>query len=283
MAKQRRISSNVVWIIGMAIVLILLSLASCGGPLPGSPKARTILSASDADRVDVLPDGRRILFWPKDSPSDLMMLDISTGERVRIAKDIDQARWLGDELLYGYQLTYTGIGYAYYVVNLQPLAVVGLETLAVGAESLPEGIRQADSIYAIVTGALNDKYLVLLLRLDMDRRAVGGYAVYDVHDPDALLAGYPYKIIPPFVYNPSGEHPSPDGEYYYTYGAGANPLRIYSQRGQLRNFVGPSRSDLGLICYGWAWDSSGVFIQEFGQGPLIGERPIGPLQLLEVK
>jgi hypothetical protein len=110
---------------------------------------------------------------------------------------------------------------------------------------------------------------------------VGGYAVYDVHDPDALLAGRPYKIVPPFSYNSTGKHLSPDGDYYYTCD-GFVTLRIYSQQGDLLNFAGPSDSDLGLICYGWAWDGSGVFIQEFGQGPAIGEHRIGPLQLLDV-
>jgi hypothetical protein len=293
MGEQRRIPSNRPWLISLMITLTLLRLTSCGGPLPGSPKARTILPASDVDRVDVLPDGRRIIFWPTDATLGLMMLDISTGERVHISKGIYEARWLDDELLYGEGPTYTSTTeFAYYAINLRPLGVVRLEALAAGAASLPERIKEADSIYVVVTaslGSLGEEYLLLLLRLDADRRAVGGYAVYNVRNPDTLLAGHPYKTVPskyPFPYGSSEEkHPSPDGNYYYICGHWyvGERLLVYSRQGELLNSATTSSSGLILTCYGWAWDSSGVFFQETGSGPPIGERRIGPLQLLEVK
>ena len=282
MGKQRRIPSNAPRLIGMALALLSLLLAGCEETRYGNPHARTILSATDADRVAVQPGGRQVIFWPKGPSSSLMILDVSTEERVLISEDMSWGGWLDDEFLYGYDYApTTTLRLAYYAINLRPVAVVRLET-RVTAEALPERIQEADRIYA-AKPETSGGYLLLLLQLDADRRVVGGYAVPSVRDLDTLLAGHPYKIAPPgFPSGSPGEkHFSPDGKYYYICdGVIVNPLRIYSQEGDLLDYAGVSASGMTLVCYGWAWDGSGVFIQQIGPGL----RPrIGPLQLLEVQ
>jgi hypothetical protein len=103
----------------VALVLLLLLLAGCGKERFENPNARTILSASDADRVAVQPGGRRIIFWPKDSSASLMMLDIATGERALMSENMTWGGWLDNESLYGYDYPPTTTPrLAYYVIDL---------------------------------------------------------------------------------------------------------------------------------------------------------------------
>ncbi len=288
MDKQRRIRLDLLQPIGMAIALFSLLVVSCGGPLPGSPQGRIVLPMPDADVVRVQPGGRLVIFWSATPPEGLTVLDVSTEEREFISKDILRARWLDDELLYGEGfLPTTTQKLAYYVINLQPAAAVRLKPLDAGSESLPQRVAEADSIYTSAPGSANQKYLLLLLRLDADHRVIGGYVVEDVRSLNSLLADRSYKTAPPeFPYNKHGEkYPSPDGSYYYICYGFFHALEIYSQQGELLSFADPESrsSEPWLNCYGWAWDSHGVFFQEQASGPAIGNPYIGPLQLLEVK
>lgn len=271
----------------VAGLLFLLLVLSSGcicikveeGPLAGHRGARTILPAEKAWWIYVLPDGRRILYeMPSQGPGDpgrLMLLDVATGKEVLISKGMSWAEWLDDELLYGEGSSGSvrGPDY-YYVVNLRPLSVVRLEALPGGAEALPRSIHEADSIYALVTDSENKKYRLLLLQRGPSGEVTQGYYAEDVRNLEVLLAGIPYRLAPPLVYNSV----SPDGQYYYACRTRDTlEMRIYSQRGDLLNSVVPH--SYTLTCYGWAWDSSGVYFQEDGGW----SRRVGPLELLPVK
>jgi hypothetical protein len=249
------------------LLLLLLCIAQGCSPL-GGPTVRTILPADKADIIDFLPDGRYIVH-ASPSQSSVMLLDVATGQDVALPKGVAWAGPLDNDLLYGASDT----GENQYVANVQPLEAVRLGPLVGGPDSLPAYTREADSIYAIKTGI--ETYRLLLLERDPSGNVIGGYYVGGVRNLDTLLAGVAYKTPPPVLHCPWRERvPSPDGQYYYYID---NGLRIYSQAGELLNTDAREHSR----CYGWAWDSSGVFIQERNEG--LGGSIIGPLQLLLAK
>lgn len=259
-------------IIGILLLLPLLSCLSKEGPLPGHPGARLILPADKAEWVSVLPDGRRILFNPGFGYF-LTLLDVGTGNEIPISKEIATAGWFDDELVYGF-----GYGEKHFVVDLRLFSVIKLESLPPGSPALPRHIREADAVYVLGNGAI-----LLLLEREPSGTVTGGYAAMNVRNLDMLLAGIPYKVPPSFGDPNSGqeEHPSPDGRYYYTckHTVPDEVLRIYSQQGDLLNFVSVSNT---LTCYGWAWDNSGVYFRE-SVTPMIGPARFSPLQLLPVR
>jgi hypothetical protein len=252
----------------LLLLLLLFSLLQTCSPF-GSPKVRTILSEDKAGRIQVLPDGRRILHSGPHRPESL--LDAATGEDIPLPDDLGGGL-LDDELLYG-EKDVAGVRH-YYVINLRPMTVVWLEPLPGGAEALPGAIREADSIYAFQTGT--DEYRLLLLHRDPSGTATQGYYIEDMRNLDTLLAGVPYKVptLSGLLCPWREETPSPDGQYYFING---DDLRIYSRQGALLN--ADSRNH--LECYGWAWDSSGVYVQEVNIG--LGGAIIGPLELLLAK
>jgi hypothetical protein len=98
-----------------------------------------------------------------------------------------------------------------------------------------------------------------------------GYFIRGVRDLDTLLASVPYGTPPLFTSCPVEKKVfSPNGRYYYYW---STALEIYSQQDKLLNSV----YSKALHCFGWAWDSSGVYVQERRGGPT---HDIGALQLL---
>ena len=253
----------------VGLLFLLLSYLLCGCAPLGVPTTRTILPADKAVLLYFLPDGRRIVYTAPSQPS-IMLLDVATGQSVPIPETAGVLP-LDNDLLYGEDSS-TGIRY-YYVVDLGPMAAIRLEPLPGGQEALPERIQEADSIYAIVTDSSLGKYTLLLLDRDSFGSVTEGYFIRGVRDLDTLLAGVPYGTPPPYRPCPGNEKvPSPDGRYYYILSGG---LRIYSQQGKLLNT--DARKD--SYCYGWAWDSSGVYVQESKIGMFAPLR-VSPLQLL---
>lgn len=244
------------------LLLLLYWLQGCF-----SPQTKTILPAEQAEWVYVTPNGRWVLF--QEARHILKLLDPATGQEVLVSES-GIAVWLDDGLLEGER---AGIlGWEYFIVNLDPFEVVNLTSLPGGSSDLPRHIQGADSVYAFMTG--EESYTLLLLRRGPSGNVTEGYYVSGARDLDTLLAGVPYKVRPP-----SGpdcpwreEAPSPNGRYYFING---KDMRIYSQQGKLLNAI----SNDHLTCYGWAWDSSGVYVQE-QRGGMFVPRQVGPLQLL---
>jgi len=255
------------------------------GPTPTEPPAaEMILPADRAGWVYVLPDGRRILFRSEDDTS-LTLLDVATGEKVPISKEMTVAEWIDDELLYGE----SGDGQNHYVVNLQSLSVVKLDALPANSAAIPRYVQEAGGIYAIATGEVGHN--LLLLERDRSGNVIGGYVVEEVRNLGMLLASVPYKMPPDHPYYDASEEnvPSLDGQHYYTCSLSA--LGIYSQEGELLRSVSASDSDSGsdlgsdteLHCHGWAWDSGGVYFQEWRTAGEDSFTQNGPLELLEVE
>lgn len=250
------------------LLFLLLSYLLCGCTPLGVPTTRTILPADKAVLLYFLPDGRRIVYTAPSQPS-IMLLDVATGQSVPVPENAGVLP-LDDDLLYGEDSS-TGIRY-YYVVDLGPMVAIRLEPLPGGMEALPRYAREADSIYAMVTDSSLGKYMLLFLQHDPVGDVTQGYYVSGVRDLDALLSGIPYKTPPPSFSCPWNEKvPSPDGRYYYILYGG---LRIYSHQGELLN----TDSRKHLCCYGWAWDSSGVYVQERREGMIVSPQ-VGPLEL----
>jgi hypothetical protein len=195
-----------------------------------------------------------------------MLLDVATGQDTPVPEGIG-ALPLDDQLLYG-EKDSAGIR-CYYVVDLLSMVAVRLGPLPGGSEALVGHVREAESIYALKTGA--DKYRLLLLTRKSDGSVSQGYYVEDVRNLDTLLAGVRYGTPPRVPPCPLDQEVfSPNGQYYYVE---SEELRIYSPQGELLNSI----SGKYLHCYGWAWDSSGVYVQERRGGPT---HDIGALQLL---
>ena len=286
-AWQRRQTRAPGIIGGLLLLLIVFSWGVQGCTL-SRPTTRTILPADKAWWMSVLPDGRRIFFHPGKDSTRLMLLDTATGQETLVSENMALRGWLGDELVYGPAIDYR-TEKDYYVVDLTSLLVVKLERPA-DAEAIPGHVLEADAIYAISTGKRT--YDLLLLRYDASGDVTGGYYVDGVRDLPVLLAGIPYKTPPELPYSlsetlPDGRtrlrdrFPSPDGRYYYTCeyrGVEPGVLRIYSEQGELLNSVSATSTwDIG--CYGWAWDSSGVYFH-MGADPIMGPLRSGPLELL---
>jgi hypothetical protein len=218
-----------------------------------------------------LPDGRRIVYTAPAQPA-IMLLDVATGQSVPIPENAGVLP-LDDNLLYGEDRS-TGALY-YWVADLGSMVAIRLEPLPGGQEALPGRIPEADSIYALETDT--EKYTLLLLTRDRDGNVSQGYFIGGVRGLETLLAGVPYKIPPPSESHcPWNEEvPSPDGRYYYILYGG---LRIYSRSGELLNTDARKHS----YCYGWAWDSSGVYVQERRMG-MTRPLQVGPLELLLVE
>jgi hypothetical protein len=248
--------------VATAGLLLLYWLQGCF-----SPQTKSILPAEKAEWVYVTPNGRWILF--QEARHILKLLDPATGQEVLVSESGGTAYWLDDGLLHGGR---SGtLGWEYFIVNLEPFAVVNLASLRGEGATLSQHMCEADSVYALKTGT--DKYTLLLLKREPDGSVSQGRYVQDVRDLDTLLAGVPYKVPPPLPVCPWGEEaPSPDGESYFI---NSDALRIYSQQGELLNAISNDR----LTCYGWAWDSSGVYIQERKAGMFVPLQ-VGPLQLL---
>lgn len=267
-AMGRQTRDKAVAIAGLLFLLLTGSVLGCS-PFRSS-RVSTILPGETAHFVSVLPDRRRILHAGPSHP--ISLLDVSTGQDVPIPENVG-AFPLDDELLYGWSEKWE-----LYVVNLQPLTAVKLEPLPGGLDALPGRAHETDSIYAIETGT--DKYMLLLLERDLAGIVTAGYSVGVTGNLDTLLAGVPYKL-PPSLYPycpPHEKVPSPDGQYYYVNVPG---LQIFSRQGELLNSISAS-SGASLYCYGWAWDSSGVYVQEIRVGMFLLP-DIGPLQLLLAK
>lgn len=280
-------------IAAIAMLLFLLLLTSgCNeeeGPLPGYPGAQTILPAEESERVYVLPDGRHIFFLTE---AGMMLLDVATGQELPVPADIHQVTWLDDGLLYGkgYDRSRTLESVdTHYVIYIQPLSVIELERLPRDSDTLLQHARQADIIYAYADPDLvgSKYYRLLLLRLDTSGKVTGGYVVQDADNPDVLLTGIPYQIPYHPYYRNDGfprsapSFPSPDGKYYYT--CPMQPaLEVFTQEGELLNSVTVSHQ---VLCYGWAWDSSGVYFQQWDIHGGWGSPPTrrGPLELLPVR
>lgn len=262
-------------------VFLLLVLSGCypqniSTHLPG---VETILPSEDGNSVYVLPDGRRILFYTK---GELWLLDVATRQELVAFQGVGSAQWLDDELAYGWKGSPDGK--AHYVLNLQLGTTVWLQPLQAGDEFLARHIYGATSIYTIETG--NNEHTLLLLQCDSAGNATGGYSVEKVHNLDALLNRIAYKGLPPALpFNAGGEnYPSPDSQYYYTCDQGrVGVLRIYSQQAGFLSSASASSAYPILTCYGWAWDSSGVYFQTANPGGTIHEPRVGPFQLLRVK
>jgi len=265
MHRKRRCqrSSSMRTIISSFVLLLLLYwLQGCF-----SPQTKTILPAEKAEWVYVTPNGRWILF--QEARHMLKLLDPVTNQEILISNS-GIAVWLDDGLLEGER---TGtLGQEYFIVNLEPVTVVNLTRPPGDSSDLPRHIQEADSVYAFLTG--EESYTLLLLRRGPSGKVTEGYYVSGARDLDTLLAGVLYKVRPP-----SGPDcpwreaaPSPDGRYYFING---EDMRIYSQQGELLNSI----SNDALVCYGWAWDSSGVYVQE-QRGGMFVPRQVGPLQLL---
>jgi len=255
-ARQKR--SNVAVLIGF--LLLLFFLQSCG------TQARVILPAKEAEVPELLPDGRHISHGKE---GWAMILDVATGEDIPVP-GVGGMTWIGDNLFYGETYHRETDTRTYYVINLQPLSVVELATLA--EKNLSAAIQSADSIYDL--GTEGGTHRLLLLNSDSSGQVVQGYQVTGVSDLDELLAGRTCKKKAAPI-RCSKKEISPDGQYYYQYISAAK-VEVYSQQGKLVN----SFSAFQLQCYGWAWDSSGVYIQSRERDRRTNL--LGPLLLLEV-
>ncbi len=247
----------------IGLLLALFFLQSCG------TRTRVILPAEEADIPEVLPDGRHISHSGKNGP---MILDVATGEEVSVP-EVDGMEWIGDGLFLGEKHHLEDNSWTYYVVNLQPVSVVELSV--VSGKDLTSAIQASNSIYLLDSKTASGRYTLLLLNGEPSGQIVSGFYIDGVSNPDEWLAGRPYKTrTPPLVCG--GGQRSPDGQYYYIY-VSAERVQIYSQQGKLVNSI--SSSQLG--CYGWAWDSSGVYVQSGHRNLRTGL--LGPLLLLESK
>jgi hypothetical protein len=243
------------------LLFLLSSVQACSSF--ENPKVRTILPASKAAWIEILPDGR-ILYGRG-------LLDVTTGEDTPFPDELGAAL-LDDELLYGYgEKDVTGVRH-HYIIDFRPMIVVWLESLPDSPVDLPAYIREADDIYVVVTDSVKKTYRLLLLQHDSAGNVSGGHYADGVRNLDLLLGDIPYKTPPPLPRCALDQKvPSPDGQYYYDL---HTELRIFSQQGELLNSIAGG----DLWCYGWAGDSSGVYIQE-QRGDLFSHY-VGPLELL---
>lgn len=273
----------------IALLFLGLPLNGCDREsfLPGYPGARTILPAECSDRVYVLPDGRNIVYKSKDGSR---LLDVATGEDVPMPVNLASVVWLDDELLYTPATTRLAEPQKHYVTIIRPLSAVELDLLPPDSAALSQYVRGADVIYAYPEATGSKDYRVLLLNLDPAGKPIGGQVIQWARNLDVLLEGMPYKTphhpyydggIPRSLNQPQFKFLSPDGKYYYTCPRQSG-LHIYTHEGQLLNSANVSEE---IYCYGWAWDNSGVYFQEWNiYGGWGGPPPRwGPLELLPVR
>lgn len=268
-------------IAALGLLFVLMTLLGCVhprsstspvsalSPLPTTTTAnrpRLVLPAEKAAFVYVLPDGRGIVFRVED---ELVLLDVATGRETPIPGRMAWVVWLDDNLLYGESDDEC------YVATLQPVSVVGLETLPADSAALAGHIRAAGDLYVLTTAK---GHALLLLGRDASGNVTQGYVVQGARNLELLLAGIPYKTPSPHpYYSEQEQYPSPDGRYYYTCAEAPGTLRIYSRDGRPLNSVSTPGST--LACHGWAADSSGVYFQANPSGSAF---KVGPLELLPV-
>lgn len=248
------------------IFMVSLILLSCDIQL-GQIRARTILPAEEAHAVELLPDGRHILHGAS-------VLDMATGEDEHVP-DVSGMEWIGDGLFYGSSGHVEVDERIKYVINWPSLSAVRLQELS--EDKLPARIQEANLFYVFGSSTESGKYQLFILDTNPAGQVVQGYHIDGIEDPERWLGDRPYQTpAPPIECDWKQPVPSPNGRYYYDYVRGSS-LQIYTQEGKLVNSISTS----GLRCYGWAWDSSGVFVQERQLN--VRYSYIGPLLLLEAE
>lgn len=267
---------------GIGLLLFLLAGCHAGdNPTPPSGNLLHIETILPAEKrvASVSPDGRRLLFY---SANDVVLLDVTTKQKLWTLPRLARVQWVDDELLYGERESYPAP--EHFVLNLQPRTVVKIESLPAASTALARYIRTTSSIYVLEAGG--DVYTLLLLQRDAAGNVSGGYVVPDTHNLAMLLSGVPHKVSPPALFsNVAGEkHPSPDGQYYYLrqhQNGQLDALEIYSPQGELLSAVTATAPYPILTCHGWAWDSRGVYYQAADPAGMVRGSRWGPFQVLE--